>query len=123
MCAHSVRRFHRGSSRDFLKTSSGNRHAEAVSSRRQYAPLASTQILRIQHPLETGTSLAPAASRRRLGVRGFSVFQMAVAKTRLTIAGDVLVVVVVVVVVVMVMLTVALQTIMAAPTYSTAARY
>jgi hypothetical protein len=48
---------------------------------------------------------------------------MAVAKTRLTIAGDVLVVVVVVVVVVMVMLTVALQTIMAAPTYSTAARY
>jgi hypothetical protein len=34
------------------------------------------------------TSLAPAASRRRLGIRGFSVFQMAVAKTRLLIAGD-----------------------------------
>ncbi len=50
------------------------------------------------------------------------MFQLAVAKTRLKIAGDVLVVVVVVVVVV-VMLTVALQTTMAAPTYSTAARY
>ena len=34
------------------------------------------------------TSLAPAASRRRLGVKGFSVFQMAVAKTRLLIAGE-----------------------------------
>jgi hypothetical protein len=33
------------------------------------------------------TSLAPAASRRRLGVKGFSVFQMAVAKARLQIAG------------------------------------
>lgn len=32
--------------------------------------------------------MAPAASRRRLGVKGFSVFQMAVAKTRLLIAEE-----------------------------------
>jgi hypothetical protein len=50
------------------------------------------------------TSLAPAASRRRLGVKGYSAFQIALAKTRLHIAGgdggaDVVTVVVVVVVV------------------------